>query len=45
MKFKPAIKPYQSAAGGWGSLEATTRFVLDSKQASTEKYSKLAPGQ
>lgn len=33
MKFKPAIKPYQSAAGGWGSLEATTRFVLDSKQA------------
>lgn len=33
MKFKPAIKPYHSAAGGWGSLEATTRFVLDSKQA------------
>ncbi|ACS85508.1 FdhF/YdeP family oxidoreductase [Musicola paradisiaca] len=33
MKFKSAIKPYRSAAGGWGSLEATTRFVLDSKQA------------
>ncbi|MDX5627073.1 MULTISPECIES: FdhF/YdeP family oxidoreductase [unclassified Brenneria] len=33
MKFKPSIKPYRSAAGGWGSLEATTRFVLDSKQA------------
>ncbi|WP_413738798.1 FdhF/YdeP family oxidoreductase [Sodalis sp. RH21] len=33
MKFKPAIKPYQGAAGGWGSLEATTRYVLDSKQA------------
>ncbi|WP_034949079.1 FdhF/YdeP family oxidoreductase [Erwinia oleae] len=31
MKFKTAIKPYQAAAGGWGSLEATTRFVLDSK--------------
>ncbi|EPA3166301.1 FdhF/YdeP family oxidoreductase [Yersinia enterocolitica] len=33
MKFKSAIKPYTGAAGGWGSLEATTRFVLDSKQA------------
>ncbi|KHS73290.1 FdhF/YdeP family oxidoreductase [Pectobacterium brasiliense] len=33
MKFKPSIKPYRNAAGGWGSLEATTRFVLDSKQA------------
>ncbi|CQI94559.1 putative oxidoreductase [Yersinia rohdei] len=33
MKFKSAIKPYSGAAGGWGSLEATTRFVLDSKQA------------
>ncbi|WP_202301616.1 FdhF/YdeP family oxidoreductase [Dryocola clanedunensis] len=33
MKFKPAIKPYSAAAGGWGSLEATTRFVLDSKHA------------
>ncbi|ATA22208.1 molybdopterin-dependent oxidoreductase alpha subunit [Gibbsiella quercinecans] len=33
MKFKPAIKPYTGAAGGWGSLEATTRYVLDSKQA------------
>ncbi|GAB7265181.1 FdhF/YdeP family oxidoreductase [Dickeya ananatis] len=33
MKFKSAIKPYRAAAGGWGSLEATTRFVLDSKQA------------
>ncbi|SFM95853.1 oxidoreductase alpha (molybdopterin) subunit [Izhakiella capsodis] len=32
MKFKSQIKPYQSAAGGWGSLEATTRFVFDSKQ-------------
>ncbi|WLS77021.1 FdhF/YdeP family oxidoreductase [Erwinia pyri] len=32
MKFKTAIKPYQAAAGGWGSLEATTRFVFDSKQ-------------
>ncbi|MBK0031533.1 FdhF/YdeP family oxidoreductase [Erwinia sp. S43] len=32
MKFKEAIKPYQAAAGGWGSLEATTRFVFDSKQ-------------
>ncbi len=32
MKFKSAIKPYQAAAGGWGSLEATTRFVFDSKQ-------------
>ncbi|MBD8213106.1 FdhF/YdeP family oxidoreductase [Erwinia persicina] len=32
MKFKEAIKPYDAAAGGWGSLEATTRFVLDSKQ-------------
>lgn len=33
MKFKPAIKPYDGAAGGWGSLEATTRYVMDSKQA------------
>ncbi|WP_410015194.1 FdhF/YdeP family oxidoreductase [Sodalis sp. C49] len=33
MKFKPAIKPYTGAAGGWGSLEATTRYVFDSKQA------------
>ncbi|MBI6549353.1 FdhF/YdeP family oxidoreductase [Xenorhabdus lircayensis] len=33
MKFKSKIKPYHSAAGGWGSLEATTRFVFDSKQA------------
>ena len=32
MKFKSEIKPYQAAAGGWGSLEATTRFVFDSKQ-------------
>ncbi len=32
MKFKTAIKPYKAAAGGWGSLEATTRFVFDSKQ-------------
>nr|WP_024968180.1 FdhF/YdeP family oxidoreductase [Pantoea sp. IMH] len=32
MKFKTAIKPYEAAAGGWGSLEATTRFVFDSKQ-------------
>lgn len=32
MKFKEAIKPYDAAAGGWGSLEATTRFVFDSKQ-------------
>ncbi|CAI2789965.1 Formate dehydrogenase H [Serratia grimesii] len=32
MKFKPSIKPYTGAAGGWGSLEATTRYVLDSKQ-------------
>lgn len=31
MKFKSAIKPYQPAAGGWGSLEATARFVIDSK--------------
>ncbi|MFC0225881.1 FdhF/YdeP family oxidoreductase [Serratia aquatilis] len=35
MKFKPSIKPYSGAAGGWGSLEATTRYVLDSKQALT----------
>lgn len=33
MKFKPSIKPYHGAAGGWGSLEATTRYVIDSKQA------------
>jgi molybdopterin-dependent oxidoreductase alpha subunit len=33
MKFKRQIKPYRAAAGGWGSLEATTRFVLDSKAA------------
>lgn len=33
MKFKPSIKPYQGAAGGWDSLEATTRYVMDSKQA------------
>jgi molybdopterin-dependent oxidoreductase alpha subunit len=33
MKFKPAIKPYRAAAGGWGSLEATTRFVIDSRHA------------
>jgi molybdopterin-dependent oxidoreductase alpha subunit len=33
MKFKPLIKPYHGAAGGWGSLEATTRYVIDSKQA------------
>lgn len=33
MKFKPEIKPYRRAAGGWGSLEATTRYVLDSKEA------------
>lgn len=33
MKFKRQIKPYHAAAGGWGSLEATTRFVFDSKAA------------
>ena len=33
MKFKRQIKPYRAAAGGWGSLEATTRFVFDSKAA------------
>ncbi|MFC3395434.1 FdhF/YdeP family oxidoreductase [Brenneria rubrifaciens] len=33
MNFKPSIKPYRNAAGGWGSLEATARFVLDSRQA------------
>lgn len=33
MKFKPAIKPYEAAAGGWDSLESTTRFVFDSKHA------------
>lgn len=33
MKFKTAIKPYYAAAGGLGSLEATTRFVIDSKNA------------
>ncbi len=33
MKFKSAIKPYRAAAGGLGSLEATTRFVIDSKNA------------
>ena len=33
MKFKTKIQPYRAAAGGWGSLEATTRFVFDSKQA------------
>ncbi len=33
MKFKSQIKPYQAAAGGWGALESTTRFVFDSKQA------------
>jgi len=33
MKFKTAIKPYHAAAGGLGSLEATTRFVFDSKNA------------
>lgn len=33
MKFKRQIIPYRAAAGGWGSLEATTRFVLDSKAA------------
>nr|WP_318380411.1 FdhF/YdeP family oxidoreductase [uncultured Enterobacter sp.] len=33
MKFKTAIKPYHAAAGGLGSLEATTRFVMDSKNA------------
>ncbi|WP_318377718.1 FdhF/YdeP family oxidoreductase [Enterobacter sp.] len=33
MKFKSAIKPYHAAAGGLGSLEATTRFVIDSKNA------------
>ncbi|CAK8740808.1 hypothetical protein SODG_004285 [Sodalis praecaptivus] len=32
MKFKPAIKPYDGAAGGWEALESTTRYVLDSKQ-------------
>jgi molybdopterin-dependent oxidoreductase alpha subunit len=35
MKFKTEIKPYTRAAGGWGSLEATTRYVLDSKQTLT----------
>jgi len=33
MKFKPEIKPYEAAAGGWDSLESTTRFVFDSKHA------------
>ncbi|WP_039055979.1 FdhF/YdeP family oxidoreductase [Enterobacter sp. Bisph1] len=33
MKFKTAVKPYRAAAGGLGSLEATTRFVIDSKNA------------
>jgi len=32
MKFKSEIKPYTGAAGGWGSLEATTRYVFDSKK-------------
>ncbi len=32
MKFKTEIKPYTAAAGGWGSLEATTRYVFDSKK-------------
>ncbi|CRL45594.1 putative oxidoreductase [Sodalis glossinidius str. 'morsitans'] len=32
MKFKPVIKPYDGATGGWGALESTTRYVLDSKQ-------------
>lgn len=32
MKFKTEIKPYTGAAGGWGSLEATTRYVFDSKK-------------
>ena len=31
MKFKRQIKPYRAAAGGWGSLEATTRYVFESK--------------
>jgi len=33
MKFKSEIKPYEAAAGGWGSLESTTRYVFDSKHA------------
>ncbi len=32
MKFKPSIKPYTAAAGGWGALESTTRYVFDSKK-------------
>ncbi|MFS7221420.1 FdhF/YdeP family oxidoreductase [Rahnella inusitata] len=32
MKFKTEIKPYHGAAGGWGALESTTRFVFDSKK-------------
>ncbi|MDC6119297.1 FdhF/YdeP family oxidoreductase [Serratia rubidaea] len=32
MKFKPAIKPYTSPAGGWGALASTTRYLRDSKQ-------------
>lgn len=31
MKFKKKIRPYKHAAGGWGSVEATSRFILDSK--------------
>ncbi|MXP50950.1 FdhF/YdeP family oxidoreductase [Pantoea sp. SoEX] len=31
MKFKNKIKPYDSAAGGWDSIESTARFIFDSK--------------
>jgi len=39
MKFKTAVKPYRAAAGGLGSLEATTRFVIDSKNALNDNKS------
>lgn len=33
MKFKRKIAPYHAAAGGWGALQSTSRFLLDSKSA------------
>ncbi|WP_406702833.1 hypothetical protein [Sodalis sp.] len=32
MKLKPAIKPYDGAAGDWEALESTACYALDSKQ-------------
>ncbi|OYD24371.1 FdhF/YdeP family oxidoreductase [Oceanimonas baumannii] len=39
------IKPYQGAAGGWGALASTTRFVLGSKKPAANLRNLLRANQ